>query len=48
MTKGLIVNQGLDVELQARLPWLEITTWVDAEHNFIYGETDHFSIFRGR
>ena len=48
MTKGLIVNQGLDGELQARLPWLEITTWVDPANNYIYGETDHFSIFRGR
>ena len=50
MTQGLIVNQ-LDVEderSQARLPWLDITIEVNTDENFIIGETDHFSIFRGR
>ena len=50
MTKGLIVNQ-LDIEnerSQARLPWMDITTDVDTELKIIYGETDYFSIFRGR
>ena len=50
MTKGLIVNQ-LDVEderSQVRLPWLDITFEVHADENYILGETDHFSIFRGR
>ena len=49
MSHGLIVNEDLyDVEEQARLPWIDITTWVDTENNIIYGETDHFSIFRCR
>ena len=49
MTKGLIVNQ-LDGEgrSQVRLPWMDITTDIDTELNIIYGETDYFSIFRGR
>ena len=48
MTKGLIVNQGLDGEQQARLPWLDITFEVHAAENYLIGTTDHFSIFRGR
>lgn len=48
MTKGLIVNQGENDLPHARLPWLGITTSVDIENNIIYGETDHFSIFRCR
>ena len=48
MTKGLIVNQGRDGESQVRLPWLDITLSVDPDLNILCGETDHFSIFRGR
>ncbi|MHA1212596.1 MAG: hypothetical protein ACTSSH_09050 [Candidatus Heimdallarchaeota archaeon] len=29
-------------------PWINITTSIDTESNMLYGETDHFSIFRGR
>ena len=48
MTNGLIVNPGLNDIEQARLPWLDITLSVDTTANIIIGETDHFSIFRGR
>lgn len=48
MTQGLIVNEGIDGMEQARLPWIDITVEVDAENNIVYGETDHFSIFRCR
>ena len=48
MTKGLIVNQDVDGEQQARLPWLDITFEVHAAENYLIGTTDHFSIFRGR
>ena len=48
MTNGLIVNLGLNDIIQARLPWIDITLSVDIEANIICGETDHFSIFRGR
>ena len=48
MSNGLIVNPGLNDIDQARLPWLDITLSVDTTANIICGETDHFSIFRGR
>jgi hypothetical protein len=47
-SQGLIVNEGRDGMEQARLPWIDITTYVDAANNIVYGETDHFSIFRCR
>ena len=28
--------------------WFDITTFLDIDNDMIYGETDHFSIFRGR
>ena len=48
MTNGLIVNLGLNELDQARLPWIDITVSVDTKAKIICGETDHFSIFRGR
>ena len=48
MTKGLIVNKGKNNLPQARLPWIDITVDVDTDLDIICGETDHFSIFRGR
>ena len=29
-------------------PWFDITTGINTDLNMLYGETDHFSIFRGR
>ena len=48
MSHGLIVNQGKDGMPQARLQWIDITTWVDIENNIIDGETGWFSLFRCR
>ena len=53
MSKGLVINQIDDPAYhtdrsEARLPWLDITTYVDTDANIIYGETWFFSIFRGR
>lgn len=42
---GLIVNQGQNGLSQARLPWLDITTYVDTTNYYVYGVTDHFSGF---
>jgi hypothetical protein len=47
-TEGLILNEGQNGVPQVRLPWIDITTWVDVDNNIIYGETWHFSIFRCR
>lgn len=47
-TEGLILNQGLNGQDQVRLPWIDITTWVDVDNNIIHGETWHFSLFRCR
>lgn len=48
-TKGILVNPGKKGDSsQARLPWIDITTRVESNLNIIYGETEYFSIFRGR
>lgn len=45
---GLIVNPGQDDAGQFRIPWIDITTWVDDVNNIVYGETWHLSVFRIR
>lgn len=42
---GLIVNQGQNGLSQARLPWLDITAYVDTTNHYVCGVTDHFSAF---
>ncbi len=42
---GLIVNPGHDGTPQRRLPWLDITAGVDTTLHYVYGFTDHFSVF---
>ena len=42
---GLIVNQGRNGLSQARLPWLDITTYVDTANNYVCGVTEYFSGF---
>jgi len=33
---------------EAPSPWFDITTGIDTDLNMLYGDTEHFSIFRGR
>jgi len=44
---GLIVHPGHDCnnKPEGRLPWLDITTYVDTVNHYVWGETDHFSGF---
>ena len=42
---GLIVNQGRNGLSQARLPWLDITTYVDTTNHYVCGVTEYFSGF---
>jgi len=39
---GLVVNQNGHL---VRLPWMDITAYVDTTNHYVYGYTDHFSGF---